>query len=103
MSMAWPMTKTYVDCIITDTFWFGFWFATTTTTTQRLPDQQKKHKVENLKSHHDGGVTGDNEVYHCQFDLTLWKPKQLTLRIVDFNLLCGRSNDDLNSECIWFA
>ena len=48
-------------------------------------------------------VTGDNEVYHCQFDLTLWKPKQLTLRIVDFNLLCGRSNDDLNSECIWFA
>ena len=33
-------------------------------------------------------VTGDNEVYHCQFDLTLWKPKQLTLRIVDFNLLC---------------
>ena len=43
-------------------------------------------------------VTGDNEVYHCQFDLTLWKPKQLSLRIVDFNLLCGRSNDDLHSE-----
>ena len=43
-------------------------------------------------------VTGDNEVYHCQFDLILWEPKQLTLRIVDFTLLCGRSNDDLHSE-----